>query len=150
MKILIMGLPGSGKTWLGNKLSKHFSIPIWDADVIRGIYNDWDFSEQGRHNQTMRMRALAEIDAVSISAFICPLPAYRSFFMPDKIIWMDTIKDSKYEDTNKIFIPPKNSDVRITKWIEENQLYKCLEDISLGTMDTESFSNGLMERLAKL
>ena len=59
-------------------------------------------------------------------------------------------EEGRYEDTNKLFQPPEKWDVRITKWIDENQLYKCLEDFSLGTKDTVNFSNDLMVRLAKL
>ena len=103
MKILVMGLPGSGKTWLGERISKHFSIPFWDADDVRRIYNDWDFSIGGRALQTERMRTLAEIDDISISAYVCPLPALRHNFNPDKLIWMDTIDEGRYEDTNKLF-----------------------------------------------
>ena len=150
MKILIMGLPGSGKTWLGERLGKHFSIPFWDADVVREIYNDWDFSISGRAIQTERMRTLAELDPISISAYVCPLPALRHNFNPDKLIWMDTIEEGRYEDTNKLFKPPlKIYDLRITKWIDENQLFKCLEDFNHGTMDTQNFLNELMQKLDK-
>ena len=76
MKILIMGLPGSGKTWLGERLCKNLSIPYWDADVVRKLYNDWDFSSLGRERQALRMRKLAEVDPISISGFVCPLPGY--------------------------------------------------------------------------
>ena len=151
MKILIMGLPGSGKTWLGSRIAKHFSIPYWDADVVREIYNDWDFSITGRAIQTERIRTLAELDPISISGYVCPLPALRHKFNPDALIWMDTIQEGRYDDTNKLFHPPlKIADLRITKWIDENQLYKCLEDFNLGTKDTVNFSNELMVRLAKL
>ena len=145
-----MGLPGSGKTWLGEKLSKHYSIPYWDADNVRAIYNDWDFSPRGREQQSLRMRKLAELDEISISGFVCPLPGYRTFFMADKTIWMDTIDKSEYEDTNKLFMPPEKYDLRITKWIDENQLYNCLGDINLGTMDTQNFSDELIVKLGKL
>ena len=150
MKILIMGLPGSGKTWLGERLGKHFTIPYWDADDVRRIYNDWEFSQRGREQQSLRMRKLAEIDPISISGFVCPLPGYRSFFFPDKLIWMDTVQESEYEDTNKLFKPPTKYDLRIKTWIDEGQLYKCLEDFSLGTKDIESFSNELIKKLDKL
>ena len=150
MKILIMGLPGSGKTWLGKRLGEHFSIPYWDGDDVRKIYNDWNFSVRGREFQALRMRKLAELDSISISGFVCPLRGLRKHFFPDKLIWMDTIEEGRYEDTNKLFQPPEKWDVRITKWIDENQLYKCLEDFSLGTKDTVNFSNELMVRLAKL
>ena len=150
MKILIMGLPGTGKTWLGERLGKHFNIPYWDADDIRRIYNDWNFSSLGREKQALRMRKLAEVDPISISGFVCPLPGYRRHFFPDKVIWMDTIKESEYEDTNKLFQPPTKFDVRITKWIDEKKLYNSLEDFNLGTKDIENFSNELMQKLDKL
>ena len=150
MKILIMGLPGSGKTWLGEKLGKHFGIPYWDGDDVRRIYNDWEFSQRGREQQALRMRRLAEVDPISISGFICPLPGYRSFFFPDKLIFMDTIKESEYENTNKLFKPPHKYDLRITKWIDENQLFNSLEDINHGMMDIQNFSDELIEKLGKL
>ena len=150
MKILIMGLPGSGKTWLGERLGKHFGIPYWDGDDVRRIYNDWEFSQRGREQQALRMRSLAEVDAISISGFICPLPGYRSFFFPDKLIFMDTIKESEYENTNKLFKPPHKYDLRITKWIDENQLFNSLDDISHGTKDIQNFSDELMQKLDKL
>jgi len=150
MKILIMGLPDSGKTWLGERIAKHFNIPMWDADVVRKTYNDWDFSSKGRELQALRMRKLSELDPISISCFICPLPGLIRHFLPDKLIWMDTIREGKYEDTNKLFIPPVKYDLRITKWIDENQLFKCLEDINPGTMDIQNFSNELMKKLGKL
>ena len=150
MKILIMGLPGSGKTWLGSRIAEVFRIPFWDADVVRKTYNDWDFSGQGRDRQSLRMRKLAEVDPISISAFIAPLPGYVRNFFPDKLIFMNTVKDCEYEDTNKLFKPPQNPDVKITKWIDENQLFNSLDGISLGTKDIQNFSNELMEELGKL
>ncbi len=150
MKILIMGLPGSGKTWLGERLGKHFGIPYWDGDDVRRIYNDWEFSQRGREQQALRMRRLAEVDSISISGFVCPLPGYRSFFFPDKLIFMDTIKESEYENTNKLFKPPHKYDLRITKWIDENQLFNSLDDISHGTKDIQNFSDELMQKLDKL
>ena len=130
MRILIMGLPNSGKTTLGEKLSEEFNIPFWDNDVVRKIYNDWDFSQQGRERQALRMRKISEIDPISICAFICPLPGYRSFFFADKLIWMDTVEECEYEDTNKLFSPPTKYDVRITKLGEDDEAFdlvkKCM------------------------
>ena len=125
-----MGLPNSGKTTLGGKLSEEFNIPFWDADVVRKIYNDWDFSLQAREHQTLRMRRLSELDPMSICAFICPLPGFRTFFFPDKLIWMDTVEECKYEDTNKLFSPPTKYDVRITKLGDDKEAFdlvkKCM------------------------
>ena len=70
MKILIMGLPGSGKTWLGERLGKHFGVPYWDSDDVRRIYNDWDFSRRGRQQQALRRRRLADIHNQSICGFV--------------------------------------------------------------------------------
>ena len=130
MRILIMGLPKSGKTALGEKLSKEFGILFWDADVVRKVYNDWDFTLQGRERQALRMRKLSELEAITISAFVCPLPGFRSFFFPDKLIWMDTVEDCEYEDTNKLFSPPTKYDVRITKLGEDAEAFdlvkKCM------------------------
>ena len=145
-----MGLPGSGKTWLGSRIAKHFSIPFWDADVVREIYNDWDFSIAGRAIQTERMRTLAEIDPISISAYVCPLPALRHNFNPDKIVWMDTIKEGRYRDTNNLFEAPlKNYNLRVTKWIDENQLFKCLEDFNPGIKGIQNFLKEPFQKLVK-
>jgi len=145
-----MGLPGSGKTWLGSRITDHLNLPFWDADVVRKIYNDWDFSGQGRERQSLRMRKLAEIDPISISAFIAPLPDYVRMFSSDKLIWMDTVKKCKYEDTNKLFQSPQKYDIRVTKWINEDQLFNYLEDFNRGTKDIENFLNVLMKKLDKL
>ena len=132
MRILIMGLPESGKTALGEKLSVEFSILFWDADVVRKVYNDWDFSLQGRERQALRMRKLSELESITISAFVCPLPGFRSFFFPDKLIWMDTVENCEYEDTNKMFQPPTKYDVRITKLGEDMEAFNlvrgCLDN----------------------
>ena len=115
-----MGLPGTGKTWLGERISKQFKIPLWDADIVREIYNDWDFSSEGRERQALRMRTLAEIDPISIAAFIAPLPGLVRHFFPDKIIWMDTMKEGKYEDTNKLFQKPVTVDYEIKDYNYES------------------------------
>jgi adenylylsulfate kinase len=137
MKILIMGLPGSGKTWLGVRLIKILrennpilNIPFWDADLVRKIYDDQDFTTQGREKQALRMRKLAETEpGLSICAFICPLPGFRTFFFPDIVIWMDTVQECKYEDLNKLFTPPDKYDVRITSWLDGNDIFKIMRDL---------------------
>ena len=67
MKILVMGLPGSGKTWLASRISERLKIPFWDADVVRQAYQDWDFSLGSRERQALRMRKLAELEPICLS-----------------------------------------------------------------------------------
>lgn len=111
MKILIMGLPGSGKTTLAEKLSKMFNAVWLNADNVRKEYNDWDFSAEGRTRQANRMKQLAQeaVDSnrIVVADFICPTQKTRDNFNADYVIWMDTIKEGRFEDTNQMFEEPK-------------------------------------------
>ena len=143
-KILIMGLPGSGKTYFAERLQRYLeenseffnpnaeTVDIskarvkWiNADDVRKKYNDWDFSYEGRIRQSIRMRELADsfFNDFVIADFVAPLSEMRHNFKADWTIWMDTINAGRYEDTNKAFIPPDVYDFRITeqnaeKWVE--------------------------------
>ena len=119
-RILIMGLPGAGKTYLANELQKElhdrgFSVEWFNADEVRERFNDWDFSEAGRIRQGHRMRGLAEKSTADfvICDFVAPLPAMRAAYTADLTIWLDTIDEGRYADTNKIFVPPDRYDYRI-------------------------------------
>ena len=120
MKILIMCLSGSGKTFLSKLLQKELSCAWYNADNLREMANDWDFSLDGRKRQSFRMKALADFEKENgrmvICDFICPTEGVRKIFDADYCIWMDTIKESNYEDTDKIFEDPKNFDLKITRW----------------------------------
>lgn len=149
MKILVMGLPGSGKTYLAQALKAYLesnssiknmpahrmqdtvpasykcSVDWFNADDIRKRFNDWDFSKEGRIRQSLRMAefALKSTGDYVICDFVAPLVEMRNNFKADWTVWMDTIDQGRFDDTNKAFIPPKEYDFRITeqnaeKWAE--------------------------------
>ena len=113
-----MGLPGSGKTTLAKLLIPMFNAVWLNADKVRKEANDWDFSEMGRSIQANRMKRLADEASKNnrnvIADFVCPTEHTRKDFNADYIIWMDTIKESEFEDTNKMFEEPKNFDFKVT------------------------------------
>ena len=152
-RILIMGLPGAGKTYLAQALKNYletngdlmkinpsrvltyegipgpgfFKVGVdwFNADDVRKKYNDWDFSNAGRIRQSLRMFQFA-VECTGeyvICDFVAPLVEMRNNFKADWTIWVDTIKEGRYEDTNKAFIPPEVYDFRVTeqdadKWAE--------------------------------
>ena len=117
-KILIMGLPGAGKTTLASKLVPLIDAKWLNADEVRKEADDWDFSDEGRKRQAKRMADFAEKFKKEghnvVADFVCPTEKARELFNPDFIIWVDTIKKGRFEDTNKIFVQPKTFDVRVT------------------------------------
>ena len=116
-KILIMGLPGSGKTTLAKKLVPMFNAVWLNADKVREEVNDWDFSPTGRTRQADRMKNYAQKALDNnrnvIADFVCPTEQTRADFKADYIVWMDTIKEGRFEDTNKMFEQPTNYDFRV-------------------------------------
>lgn len=114
-----MGLPGAGKTTLALNLIQLLSPDVlWlNADEVRKKYDDWDFSHEGRVRQSQRMRDLAEESDKEyiIADFVCPLPEMRKIYDADFTVWVDTIKEGRFEDTNKAFIQPETYDVRVTE-----------------------------------
>jgi hypothetical protein len=121
-RILIMGLPGSGKTYLAQYILEHLqnerkTVTWLNADDVRKKYNDWDFSKEGRIRQSLRMRELADSSDTDyvICDFVAPLPEMRHNFKADWTVWVDTIEKGRFEDTNKAFVPPDVYDFRITE-----------------------------------
>ena len=116
--ILIMGLPGSGKTTLASELVPLLKAKWLNADEVRKEANDWDFSEEGRKRQAKRMSDAAlkiKKEGYNVIAdFICPTPEARELFPADYIIWVDTIKEGRFEDTNQMFVKPNKFDFHVT------------------------------------
>jgi adenylylsulfate kinase len=126
MKILVMGLPGSGKTYLTERLVPLLEAAWYNADKVRTMANDWDFSKSGRLRQSMRMKTFADFEKTNgrfvVCDFVCPTKETRENFEPDIVIWMDTISSGRFEDTNKIFQKPESVDFHVTEWNETNHI----------------------------
>ena len=133
MKILIMGLPGSGKTYLAERLQPLINAAWYNADIVREMANDWDFSDAGRMRQADRMRTFADFEKKNnrfvICDFVCPTKETKKNFDPDITVWMNTIKAGRFEDTNKMFEEPENVHFRITEMNDKNHEYIAEEII---------------------
>tara|TARA_Y100001970_G_scaffold291738_1_gene430106 strand:+ start:1221 stop:1628 length:408 start_codon:yes stop_codon:yes gene_type:complete len=132
--ILIMGLPGSGKTTLASELVPLLKAKWLNADEVRKEANDWDFSPEGRTRQAKRMWSKAQEFKDQgnnvVADFVCPTPEARALFPADYVIWMDTIKEGRFEDTNRIFIKPEKFDYHITTMDAKNWAPKILKEIN--------------------
>ena len=132
-KILIMGLPGAGKTTLAKKIVSLINAKWLNADEIRKKANDWDFSEEGRKRQAKRManfaKQLKEEGNYVVADFICPTPEARRLFPADFTIWVDTIKEGRFDDTNKMFVKPDKYDFHVTTQDAKNWAPKILKEI---------------------
>ena len=128
-----MGLPGSGKTTLANELGPMLNAKRLNADEVRKEANDWDFSEEGRKRQSKRMADFAiklkDEGNYVVADFICPTPEARSLFPADYIVWMDTIKEGRFDDTNKMFVKPEKFDFHVTSKNASYWTPKILIDI---------------------
>jgi adenylylsulfate kinase len=117
-KILIMGLPGAGKTILASELVPLLNAKWLNNDEVRRAANDWDFSEEARIRQAKRMADLAEKykqeGRYVVCDFICPTPKTRELFNADFTVWVDTIKKGRFDDTNTMFVKPKKFDFHVT------------------------------------
>ena len=113
-----MGLPGSGKTTLASNLVPLLNAKWLNADEVRKEANDWDFSAEGRTRQATRMwnkaLELKKQGNNVVADFVCPTPAARALFPANFIIWMDTIKEGRFDDTNKMFVKPEKFDFKVT------------------------------------
>lgn len=134
MKILIMGLPGSGKTWFAERAQKALGCAWYNADKLREMAGDWDFTKEGRQRQAMRMRNIADFERnqgrVVICDFVCPTHIARTMFKADYTIWMNTIDEGRFEDTNKMFEKPKEVDLEITGFLSDGEIRDLIHGIT--------------------
>lgn len=135
MKILVMGLPGAGKTWLAERLQKYLECAWYNADKIREQANDWDFSPEGRVRQANRMRNIADYEKSHnryvICDFVCPTRQTRNDFKPDLVIWLNTIQEGRFEDTNAMFEKPEIVDWVVDKHLSDDEIKTIAEEIKL-------------------
>ena len=128
-----MGLPGSGKTTLANELAPLLNAKMLNADEVRREANDWDFSKEGRKRQAKRMADFAlklrKDHSYVIADFICPTPEARNLFPSDYLIWVDTIKEGRFDDTNKMFVKPDKYNFHVTTQDAKNWAPKIYKDI---------------------
>ena len=128
-----MGLPGSGKTTLANELGPMLNAKRLNADEVRKEANDWDFSEEGRKRQAKRMADFAlELKNQGnyvVADFICPTPEARKLFPADFVIWVDTIKEGRFDDTNQMFVKPEKFDFHVTTQDANLWAPKIAEDL---------------------
>jgi adenylylsulfate kinase-like enzyme len=142
MKILIMGLPGCGKTTLAKAIVKRLQAVHFNADEVRqNINDDLGFSNEDRLRQSFRMGWLCdkvnEAGHNTVADFVCPTEKTReSFGERDLMVWMNNLDESRFRDTNRLFEPPKDADIVIDYFqigdgvpVDETTLTRAVEEI---------------------
>ena len=113
-----MGLPGSGKSTLARAMLELIDTAVyWNADEVRSTINSHlTFSPEDRIKQAETMKWLSdkvvESGNMCIVDFICPTPETREAFnLKDAfVVWVDRIKEGRFDDTNKLFVPPTHEE----------------------------------------
>lgn len=140
-KILITGLPGSGKSTLSELLQQYLPADWHNADQVRAQAEDWDFSMAGRTRQRERMAQLAtqsiEHGRYALADFVCPTNDLRRDFNADIVIFMNTIDSGRFADTNQIFETPQRADYIIDGWQHADELHKLARQIASDIRECE-------------
>ena len=140
MKILIFGLPGSGKTTLAKPFADLIGGVHINADAVRTSYDDWDFTKAGRVRQAQRMRHLADgvvmAGKIAVADFVCPTYITRLEFNADYTVWMDTIEEGRFEDTNKMFQTPTVFDYHVKEWFTDT--HQQLSEVVMNYMEKQN------------
>lgn len=130
-----MGLPGSGKTYLAARLQPLMDAAWYNADKVRDMAGDWDFSDEGRKRQSERMQTFADFEKSHgrnvICDFVCPTETTRLIFNPDITIWLDTIEKGRFTDTNNIFEKPSSVNFHIKEWKDDTHEHIANELINV-------------------
>ena len=142
MNILIYGLPTSGKTTFAEKLVDKVGIKNLrhvNADKVREAFGDWQFTKEARQRQALRMAGIGRLNEAdgfdTIVDFVCPFNVYREMPQWDMTIYVKTIEESPYEDTNKVFEEPlKEPTYTITDW---DQVDDILEEVAYKLLNQE-------------
>jgi adenylylsulfate kinase len=128
-----MGLPGSGKTWLAERLQKHLECAWFNADKVREMANDWEFSEDARIRQARRMANIADYEKgcgrTVICDFVCPTEMTRYIFDADLTVWMNTIVAGRFQDTNKMFEEPTDFDYLIENFMSDKEIKQMADNL---------------------
>ena len=152
MKILVMGLPGSGKTTFSQELVKKLmltnTVKWFNADAVRKEHNDWDFSGAGRLRQVTRMAIMADESDTDyvVCDFVCPADYYRMIFDADCVVWMNTIEAGRFEDTNKVFEKPADADYVITDWAQTDDMIANI--VAAYRVDKESRKRSIVKAIS--
>lgn len=136
MKILVMGLPGAGKTTLATLLAERLQAVHFNADDIRqNINKDLGFTEADRIEQATRMAHLCDLvtasGTIAVADFVCPTVETRRAFKADFIVWVDRIEEGRFEDTNQLFQVPRRYDIRLCDGTPTEWLQRVMEHLPL-------------------